>query len=500
MQAPSFRRDERCWLLGILVLSGCSWARWLATGSPKVDENYPSELAGVFLMLGVVVGWGLMVAGWRGLLLRPVANPRRLAFTGLALATVMLPLLSNDFFSLLTYGSLAAKGQDVYSTAASLPDSVWYAWVGQRWNDKVCVYGPTALVALLPAGLAGSSPWLALVLFRLAWLPPLVLVMELSFRHLRDRPFFHAMVWLNPLWVLEGPGQLHADLLGVVAIVAGMLLQLRRRPLGGWAFWALATLGKYSFGFTAFWFWLSGARTARERLLRLPAMAAVLVGLGVLFFAPFWRGPATLLEPIHTLATMNPGGSIAEVMGHVVHVLRGGAMPSPEMPVRQAIELDRATKGSTWFVVSLVMRVIALVIGARLLHFMLRKPHDEGRIALGTGALVVAVITLVSHRFQSWYLLAALPFFGLSCTEVWRRWWVVITAVSVAPDFTHMLPKSAALLPIWSATTTAAGVILFLVWFRGRYFTLDRAARPSLDVAPPAATATAIPAPRQAGS
>ena len=187
-------------------------------------------------------------------------------------------------------------------------------------------------------------------------------------------------------------------------------------------------------------------------------MAAVLVGLGVLLFAPFWRGPATLLEPIHTLATMNPGGSIAEVMGHVVHVLRGGAMPSPEMPVRQAIELDRATKGSTWFVVSLVMRVIALVIGARLLHFMLRKPHDEGRIALGTGALVVAVITLVSHRFQSWYLLAALPFFGLSCTEVWRRWWIVITAVSVAPDFTHMLPKSAALLPIWSATTTAAGV------------------------------------------
>jgi hypothetical protein len=473
----------------------------VATGSPKVDENYPSEFAGSLLMVGVIVGWGLMIYGWRGLLLRPVANPRRLAFTGLALASVMLPLLSNDFFSLLTYGSLAARGRDVYTTAAALPDSVWYSWVGQRWNDKVCVYGPTSLVALLPAGLAGDSPWLALLLYRLFWLPPLLLVMELSLRHLRDRPFFHAMLWLNPLWVLEGPGQLHADLLGVVAIVAGILLQLRGRAVSGWACWALATLGKYSFGFTAFWFWLSGARTTRERLLRLPAMAGVLVALGVVFFAPFWRGLATLTEPIHTLAAMNPGGSIAEVMGHVVHVLRGGAMPSPEMPVRQALEVDRATKGSTWFAVSLVMRLVSLVIGARLLYFMLSKPRDERRIALGTGALVVAVVTLVSHRFQSWYLLAALPFFGLACTPVWRRWWVLIAAVSVAPDFTHMLPKSAALLPIWSATTTAAGVILFLVSFRGRYFTLDRHEGRDGDAAfRPAAIELAAPAPRQAGS
>src|ERR1700722_315070 len=148
MQVPSLRRDERLWLLGILVLTACSWARWLATGSAKVDENYPSEGAGSLLFVGGVLGWGLLLFSWRGLLSRPVANPRRLAFTGLAVATLMLPLLSNDLFSLLTYGSLAARGRDVYTTAASLPESVWYSWVGQRWNDKVCVYGPTTLLAI----------------------------------------------------------------------------------------------------------------------------------------------------------------------------------------------------------------------------------------------------------------------------------------------------------------------------------------------------------------
>jgi hypothetical protein len=501
MQVPSLRRDERLWLLGILVLTACSWARWLATGSAKVDENYPSEGAGSLLFVGVVLGWGLLLFSWRGLLSRPVANPRRLAFTGLAVATLMLPLLSNDLFSLLTYGSLAARGRDVYTTAASLPESVWYSWVGQRWNDKVCVYGPTTLLAILPAGLAGSSPWLALILFRVVWLVPLVLVMELSFRLLQDRPYFHAMLWLNPLWVLEGPGQLHADLLGVAAIVGGILVQQRGRPVAGWACWALATLGKYSFAFAAFWFWLSGARTTRERLLRLPAMAVVLVVLGAVFYAPFWHGPATLTEPFRALASMNPGGSVAEVAVHIVHVLRGGAIPSPETPVRVALEMDRATKGATWFVVSLVMRIIALAVGIRVLLFMLAKPRDEGRIALGTGALIVVVITLVSHRFQSWYLLAALPFFALHCPPVWQRWWFLMIAVSVAPDFTHVLPKTSLLLPVWSAITTAAGVILFFWSFRGRYITLegfDRAEAPAF--ARPPARAPVAPAPRRADS
>lgn len=477
MHVAPFRRDERLWLAGISVLTACSWVRWATTGSPKVDENYPTEPIGVALLCGLVVGWALLVVGWRGLLLRPVANTRRLAFTGLAVASAMLPLLSNDIFSLITYGSLASHGRDVYSSAAALHEGVFYRWIGEHWNEKVCVYGPTTLIAILPAGLARGNAWLAMGIIRALWLVPLVLAMRLSFRHMPDKPFFHTMVWLNPIWVLEGPGQLHADLIGVVLIVVGIVAQQRETKAGttlGWAAWALATLGKYSFGFTGFWYWLSGARTTRERLLRLPAIAAVLLGLGVVFYIPFWRGPDTLFEPIRALASMNPGGSMAEVAGHVVHVLRGGAIPSPEMPIHEALELDRANKGPTWAVVSFVMRIVALVVTARVLPAMLRWPRNEGRIAMGTGALMVAAITLASHRFQAWYLLAALPFFGLHCTPVWRRWWVAIVAVSVTPDFTHVLPVTAVILPTWSAVTTGTCVAVFLFWFRGRYWAIDR--------------------------
>jgi hypothetical protein len=447
----------------------------LATGSPKVDENYPSQLAGTLIFLALVAGWGLMVLGWWGILHgpKPANPPRRLAFAGLAVAALMLPMLSNDVFSLFAYGSLAAKARDVYTTSAGLVDTPWFPWVGQHWNEKVCVYGPSTLVGIVPVALGDHSPWLALLVLRLAWFAPLALVMELSFRRFRDRPLFHAMVWLNPLWIVEGPGQLHADLLGLTAVVGGILLVFAGRTRSGWALYALALLGKYSFAFTGSWFWLFGARTTRQRVLRLPAIAAIAVALGVLFYAPFWRGPATLTEPLRALAAMNPGGSITEVVGILVNLARGGGVPHADAPVQAALAADRAQLATTWAAVSLVLRVVTLGVGALVLARMLRRPADDRRVALGTGTLVVAVATLASHRFQSWYLVAALPFFGMRCTQVWQRWWVAVVALSVATEFIHVLPTTSALLPVWSVVTNGGTVIVFLASFRARYLAFD---------------------------
>jgi hypothetical protein len=349
--------------------------------------------------------------------------------------------------------------------------------MGEPWNGKVCVYGPTTLLALLPVALAGKSPWLALLILRVTWFVPLMVVMELSFRRLRDRPFFHAMLWLNPLWMMEGPGQLHADLLGLVAIVAGLVLTLHGQRKPGWVLYGLAVFSKYSFAFVGFWFWLFQAPTLRTRVLRLFAIALVLVAVAVVVFVPFWRGPSTVTEPIRTLAGMNPGGSITEVVGTLVDVLRGRGIPHADAPVTQALDLDRVARGGTWFVVSLVMRLVTLGVFARVLFAMLRGPYDEDRIALGTGTLVVAALTLASHRFQSWYLVAALPFFGLRCTEVWRRWWIAVVPLSVATEFIHVLPRTSPLLPVWSVITNGGVVVVFLLSFRARYVRFDDAPR-----------------------
>jgi uncharacterized membrane protein YqhA len=466
----AFRRaDERRWLLGIALLTACSWGRWLSTGSLKVDESYPSELVGSLLLLGLLAGWALLVLGWRGLLARPSFDARRLAYAGLAVSSLMLPMLSNDVFSLFAYSSAVAHGGDVYTATAALAHTPWASWVGQRWSETVCVYGPAALVAILPSSLGGAHPFLALFALRLAWLVPLVLVMELSFRRLADRPGFHAMVWCNPLFLVEGPGHLHVDLLGLLAVVAGIALQRRGATKWGWSFFSVALLSKYTFALGGPWFWLSGAKTPRERALRLPAMVGLFLALAALFFAPFWHGIATVLDPMRALARMNPGGSITEVVSDLVLLARGGKLAPPEMPVQGAMARDRASLEAIWVVVSLAVRLVALGIAARVLREMWKKPNDEATLALGTGTLVVAALTLASHRFQSWYLLAPLPFFGMHSTRGWRRWWVAALAFCVPANFVHVLPRTAHLLPPLVAIFTGGATVVFVLWFRERY-------------------------------
>jgi hypothetical protein len=468
--ASALRADERLWLLGLSIVMLCSLGRWLATGSLKVDESYPSETIGTLLLVALGCGYGLLVLGWKGLLERPLENPRRLAFTGVAVAALMLPMLSNDVFSMFAYGSLAAHGQDVYTSAGALQGSAWYAWIGAHWIGSVCVYGPSTLLSILPMSLADGHPWLAMLVIRVAWLVPLAIVMELSFRRLRTRPFFHAMVWMNPLFLLEGPGQLHADLLAVIALTAGILLQERGNLKSGWAMYGLALLGKYSFALTGSWFWLSGTRTMRDRALRVPGILAVVASLAVACFTPFWRGIATITTPLRTLASMNPGGTLTEVFGDIVHFARGGASAPPDAPVAQVAAHERLTHGTSWLVASLVLGIVALSIAVRVLRAMLRKPSDEKTIALGTGVLVVVVATIASRRFEPWYLMAALPFFGLGCSDEWRRWWVAAVATSVAPTFINVLPRTASILPAWSILTTVAMMIVFVSSFRSRYF------------------------------
>ena len=84
---------------------------------------------------------------------------------------------------------------------------------------------------------------------------------------------------------------------------------------------------------------------------------------------------------------------------------------------------------------------------------------------------MIAVFTLASPKFQSWYLLGALPFFGLSCPPAWRRWWVWAVGISVTPEFSLVLPHSALLFAPW-AVSTLATVVVFLLWFRARFWSL----------------------------
>jgi hypothetical protein len=147
------------------------------------------------------------------------------------------------------------------------------------------------------------------------------------------------------------------------------------------------------------------------------------------------------------------------------------------MPVQAALELDRATKHASWQVLGLLARVLFLVAAWGATRDLRRRTvpgrdDDVEHVAAVTGAVTVALLTLYSPRFQCWYLLAALPFFGLALTPAWRRWWLLVVAVSVPVDFACVLERSSAVYPVWGAVTTGAQVAAFFAWFSSRYLRL----------------------------
>ena len=470
----SLRPEWIRWLLGLTLLTLCSWARWIGTGSLKIDENYPSEKFGTLLLLAMCVGWGLSVSGWAEMLSRPPQRPRRLAYAGLFIMAFMLPLLSNDIFSLFAHASLSSQGHDVYTSARSFPSSAWFSWIGERWRTSPSPYGPVTLVAAWPSVLGGNNPWLAELFLKLAWLVPLAVVMEISFRVFPDRPTFHGLLWLNPLFLVEGPGQLHPDLVGVLLITSGLLMRQRAPGLGGATAWSLATLSKLNLGFSLPWFWLSGTVTQAQRQRRGLLLLLSLLVWGTVLYIPFWRGPATLVGPLRAIAAnrLVTPSPVVDCVETVVGFLRGEDFFLPKTQPAVAAGQDLEVRAFVWQVAQGLMQLLALAAILPLARSLLRG-YNEKRLAFATGAFVVALLTLASPKFQSWYLMSALPFFGLSCPPAWRRWWVWVVATSVTTEFSLALPPTAMLFSPCAAITTTATAVVFLSWFRARYWELQ---------------------------
>jgi hypothetical protein len=444
----------------------------LATGSPKVDENYPAELPGTIIIFGLLIGWGLAVSGWTAFLQQPLMRPRRLAYLGLLTVVPMVPMLSNDIYGLFAYAWVAAHRLDVYGSAQFLPASPWFLSIGERWREIPSPYGPIGLlVAAGPSLLGAKHPLLAALLLRLIFLVPFVVVMEVSFKVFRARPFFHAIVWLNPLVLVEGAGQLHLDLIGLLAITAGLLSQSTGRREWGAVGWATASLTKWNDLITAPWFWLAGTHTLWQRLKSAAILAAVLAAMSIAAFAPLVRSPVSLRQSFQALfaKTVVPGGTVVDVAGAVADALQGSRM-DPQLSEQERTTLRQEVRANAWRVAQILMMLAALVALAPSLMALTRSGEDEELVALAGGVLVVIVLTLASPKFQSWYLMSALPFFGLGCPSVWRRWWPWAIFFSVTEEFALVLPRTAVLFAPLVACSTAMMAAVCLWSFRDRFW------------------------------
>jgi hypothetical protein len=350
---------------------------------------WPATLLGVNLLaLSAVYALGLLfLARTRGETRRTLAIVLGGAVLFQATLALMPGLFSQDVFSYIAYGRLAAQYDlNPYIWPPSVVRDASLAWVADVWRTYPSPYGPLSanlqwLLANVGSGLSiadqalvyrGVANVLLLVNLALAW--PLLGRIAPTQR----LTAFAALAW-NPLLLFEVAGNAHNDVLMVTFCLFGLLV-FKARSRGVWACVALSlgTLVKYLSGIGLVWLGLAAAARVHSwprRVLCVLGLALLSLALAAAVAAPWLELPDSL-EPVLT-ETAGVG-----YVNSLPHTLFGPLLGSLERPLELAI--------------------FGLYLLWEAVHVWREPTAASLAGALARSALVYVLV--VSMSVQTWYL------------------------------------------------------------------------------------------------
>ena len=316
------------WLLACAAfLVALSWGRLLASGQPSPDLEalrFPLDWLGAagFVAAVLLSARAHLQRVAQAVGAAAAGETSREAFGLALLAGAMLPLLSSDLFSVLAYAELLSRpALDPFTLPPpGLAGSSFLPFLGPRWREAPCVYGPLQLFFWWPAAALAASLPAALAVAKLlavaAAVGTLALVRRECSRPDGPGPAAFAAVALSPVLWMEGAGQAHNDVVVGLLFAAWLVAARRSRILVACALLGAAVAAKLTAALPAFMYLahLAGRPGSfPARLARAAAGASALGLVVVLAYAPFWSGTETLSVPLAFLAERTPTNSLGEV-------------------------------------------------------------------------------------------------------------------------------------------------------------------------------------------
>ncbi len=158
------------------------------------------------------------------------------------------PMLSDDVYRFLWDGHLVLDGIDPFHTVPSqlisqLPAGP-YAKLYARLNSPNyhSVYPPVSQVFFVLAAAAEKVAWNGVVIMKLAYAAIHLLALGMFYRSpLHQRyPIFYLTYGLNPLVIVEGMGNLHAEVMMVAWLIISWVMYQQKRTVWSGLFFALA--------------------------------------------------------------------------------------------------------------------------------------------------------------------------------------------------------------------------------------------------------------------
>lgn len=433
-------------LLSAVVFSGLSWLRAMAAGTMLVDGH---AIGGPLLWLtfgGFLTAVGVYCFSLFRLWQMDAVSIKEIritAYTLIAIFSLMLPMLSNDLFSLLAYGDAANRGVDVYTDVASLGLSPFFQNVGPLWHHAPCVYGPVCLTtSRMAALLANGNLALAVSAYKVLAVLWAIVFVEFTIRIGSITGIGRSaliLILLNPLLMIQGIGQLHCDAIAV-ALTAGMIyFALSERWYLAYVFAGLAIAAKVSYVLMLpFMFVLLLVRRVNwiQFLTRQAAGVAVTaVVLGLLYF-PYFTSVKTITTPFQFLTAQNPAKSIAEIVGDIVY-FAPGVIGSNNSEMHSNMLTPSGISQSqldAWLLVKKVCQVFALVM--MILVFARFWIHERTQESWFRTFLRLLLLFLLfySHVFYPWYLLFILPLLWYESDVKFIQWLLVMSCLAIIQD------------------------------------------------------------------
>ncbi len=457
-----------------------SWVRLLVSGHPSPDLGalrFPLDLLGAAGFVAAVLlslqaqlrRVEQAAAGATGSLV-----PAREAAGLVLLAGAMLPLLSGDLFSVLGYTELLLKRSvDPFTLPApGLAASSFFPFLGARWREAPCTYGPLQLLFWSPAVRFAAGLPEALAVAKLlavgAAAGTLVLLRRHCSRPGGPGPAAFAAVALSPVLWIEGAGQAHNDV--VVGLLFAAWLFAARRPgvLLASALLGAAVASKLTAVLPAFMYLAYLAGRPGPLPARLGRVAAATAALGlvvVLAYQPVWNGLETLRVPLAFLAERRPTNSLAEIVFVAMRPVLGSRLAT-----------------SVLSSIGTLLTAGLALLGAVLAW---RSPGVAALAGSMAGVSLIAT-TLVAPVFHPWYLIPCLVLSVELRDAAWQTWLLRFGTLSLLADGSLLFAYGSSSRAVYTALSVplVVGASLFGIGPRLRHLLarLDARAAPQSNV------------------
>jgi len=359
----------------------------------------------------VMIGLGMLAASWLSLCRHVARLGDDLAEEAIGLVRhaallwsvpllIAPPLFSRDGWSYAAQGMMTQLGKSPYEFGPGVLNGPIIEAVDPRWLATGTPYGPLPLALGDVASQVTTHPWGLVIAHRLFALVGLALlawsVPRLASWTGMNPALATAVAVASPLFLANGVGGLHNDLLMVGLMAAALVLGGQRHWVYGALLGGAAAAVKLPGGLVCIGVALASLPvgvTMLVRLRRFAAVGAVAVGF-LIALGLAWGLGLGWVKALAVPGTVNTPLSLPTVVGGFLDAVAGWL----GLGLRQAFLLDHTRNVAT------------LVSFAFAVWVALRWKTGSHAAALKAVAWIVGVLLLCSPVVHIWYFLWLIPF------------------------------------------------------------------------------------------